>query len=293
MTTEIDDEYIIENDDELINIDGITPETESKEENQSEKKDDEKEEKEAYSRRVQKRLDKLVYERNVEREERQKEKAERERITQELKAEIEELKRSRQKEEEERSNQSIDQRRQELIQRKKDALEIDDHDEIILIDDELMELKLKARLQAEKAPEPKQQPTTVRQEQAPPPPVQEAQPAPNVPEIPEAQRVWEQNNPWLFDANQKSRLEKANTLFHSLIQDGYEADDPDTFVQLDKLLKRESPPPTAPPDRGNVVGKDKSTAFTQEDRKKMLAWNLDPNDARQRAAWIKNRLTSG
>jgi len=289
MTTEIDDEYIIENDDDLIDVDGIAPDTETKDDEVIEEKKDDKEEKEAYSRRVQKRLDKLVYERNVEREERKKERDERERITQELKAEIEELRQSRQKEELEKSNQSIDQKRQELIQRKKEALEIDDHDEIILIDDELMELKIKSKSQAEKTPEPKQ-PQPVRQEQAPPPKQEEA-PPPNVPEIPEAQRVWEGNNPWLFDANQKSRLEKANKLFHSLIQDGYDADDPDTFTQLDKLLKRESPPPTAPPDRGTVVGQNKNTAFTQEDRKKMRDWNLDPDDPKQRSAWIKNRMT--
>jgi len=261
------------------------------EETAPEVKTEEEDDKESYSKRVQKRLDKLVYERNVERELRAKEAQEFKqeqaalRAEQEaFKAEIEELKSHRQKEVEEQSNQELEQKRKDLIQRKKDALEIGDYDEVTTIDDDLMEIKLQLR-QPKPEPVPKQTPQVQVQQPVNVPEYVE----PPVANIPEAQANWEANNQWVYDANHKARLDKANKIFEELKADGWDADDPDTFVQLDKKLKRETPPPAGAPDRGQVIGTNSKTGFTTDDRKKMSDWGLDPDNPLHRKEWIKNR----
>jgi len=286
----LDDEIpkdLIEDDEDLDKVAELIKEVEpeaTKELPKEPKKEDD-DDKESYSRRVQKRLDKLVYERNVEREARAKDaeklaalNAEQE----ELKAQIEELRQHRKKEIEDQSTQELESKRKALLQRKKEALEIGEYDEIVEIDDELMELKIQSR-------QPKSVPVVQKQTPQPatPEPTQ-PEPAP-VANTPQAQQNWETNNAWIFDVNQKSRLEKANKIFRELLDDGYDLDDPDTYVQLDRKLKRETPPPAGAPDRGQVVGSNSKTAFTAEDKKRMAAWGLDPNDPRQRQEWIKNR----
>ncbi len=241
---------------------------------------EEEDDKESYSKRVQKRLDKLVYERNVERELRAKEAEDFKTEQAAFRAEIEELKKHRQQEVETQSKQEHDEKLKELYQRRKDAFEIGDYDDVNSIDDELMEIKLQGRKQK---PEP-----VAAQTQAEPArrPVREPEPAAN---MSQAQQAWEQSNPWIYDANQKSRLDKTNKIFQELLDNGYYADDPDTFAQLDKKLRRETPPAAGAPDRGQVVGTNQKTSFTPEDKKKMVAWGLDPDNAAHRKEWIKNR----
>ncbi len=239
---------------------------------------EEEDEKESYSKRVQKRLDKLVYERNVERELRAKEAEDFKAGQAALRAELEELKSHRRKEVETQTKQEHDEKLKELRQRRKDAFEIGDYDDVNVIDDEIMEIKLQER---------KQKPEPVA-EQTQPEPARQPEPEPVANTSP-AQSAWEQNNQWIFDQNQKSRLDKANKIFKELLDDGYDADDPDTFAQLDKKLRRETPPAAGAPDRGQVVGTNQKTSFTSEDKKKMVAWGLDPDNAAHRKEWIKNR----
>lgn len=219
----------------------------------------------AYSKRVNKRIDKLTYERNIEREARAKESAE-------LRAEIEALKQDRLKEVHEQTAQELEQRQKDLIQRKKDAYEIGDHDEQAVIDDELLNLKLKAM---------QQQPLREQQPQQEYQAHQETQP--------KAQADWQASNQWVFDEKQASRLAKANAVFSDLLADGYETDDPDLYVQLDKKLKRETPPPSGAVDRGQIIGNDDSKGFTSTDKAKMRDWGLDPGNAEHRKEWIKNK----
>lgn len=223
---------------------------------------DDEDEKEEWSRKVKKRIDKLVYERNVEREERIK-----------LKAEIDELKSYRQQELQQKSNAELEQKRKALFDQKRESLEIGDYEAVAQIDDELMDIKVQLRTN-------------------PKPNVETRQPAyaePKTPNVPQAQAEWEAVNPWVFDAKQKGRVDKANAVFTELLNDGYDADDPDTYRILDKRLKREAPPATGGIDRGGVVGASKDTAFTSSDKQMMVGWGLDPNNPAHRKEWAKNR----
>jgi len=245
----------------------------------------EEDDKESYSRRVQKRIDKLAYERNVERELRLKDSAELAALkaqTEEFRQEIEALKQFRQKEAEQQTNLELEQKRQELIKRKKEALEIGDYDEVALVDDDLMDIKLQLRQKPE--PVKQTQPEPVKPAPKEPEPVQEP-----VVNIPKALQDWEANNPWVYDPKQAARLEKTNKIYQALLEDGYEADDPDTFIQLDKRLKRETPPAVSGVDRGEVVGTTAQTGFSAQDKTLMREFGLDPDNPVHRKEWIKNR----
>lgn len=269
----IEDEEDLEVIKELVKDEGEEDDSKPKEE---------EDDKESYSKRVQKRLDKLVYERNVERELRAKEAEDFKAEQAAFRAEIEELKKHRQKEVETQSKQEHDEKLKELYQRRKDAFEIGDYDDVNSIDDELMEIKLQGRKQKPEPAAEKTQQEPARQSARQPDP----EPVANTSQ---AQQAWEKSNPWIYDANQKSRLDKTNKIFKELLEDGYDIDDPDTFAQLDKKLRRETPPAAGAPDRGQVVGTNQKTSFTSEDKKKMVAWGLDPDNAAHRKEWIKNR----
>jgi len=235
-------------------------EPESKEEEKPEEDD-----KEAYGRRVQKRIDKMVWKHSQELEKRDREQAE-------LRRELEELRKAHQEIAEERSRQSFDSRRSELLTRRKEAFEINDLDEVNDIDDELMDIKIKSRKQEPPA-------TQARQPGHP----QEYPPA----NYNEALANWQNRNQWVFDQSQAKRLGNANKLLEKLLSEGFDMEEPETYTELDKRLKREIPPPTGAPDRGSPSRSDKS--FTEDDKRQMLKWGLNPNDAAQRKDWIKNR----
>lgn len=212
-------------------------------------------------KKVQKRIDKLVYERETEKEARKRE-------TEELRAELEALKQAQKQHQEDKQTSSLEQKRRELLERRKESLEIGDYDAVNTIDDELMDIKL----QAHKKPDPVK-----------PEPKQAEEPEP---EVNEALAEWQSRNRWVFDPKHKSRLDKANEILAQVLEDGYSIDETDTYVELEKRLKRESPPPTPVPDRG-TAGNDKR--FTEQDRKDMIAWGFDPNDVKARQLWIKNK----
>jgi hypothetical protein len=227
------------------------------------------EDKESYSRRVQKRLDKLVYERNVERQ-----RAEQlQNDMQAMRDRVEELSKQRELDIEQRNTQSLDQQRQDLFERRKIALELANYDELNEIDEQLMDIKLKGNARAPEKPVnvPKQ-----------------GQETPQAYTAPVAQQAWEQKNQWLYDPQQSSRKEKANKIFQDLLNDGYDIEDPETFEVLDKKLKRDVPPPPGAVDRGNVTANDNSGGITAEEKQRMIRLKLDPSDPQTRIEWIKN-----
>ena len=227
----------------------------------------EEEDKESYSKRVQKRIDKLTYERNIGNERIQR-----------LESEVEELKQHNQQKQVAQTEQEIDAQRKDLIQQKKDALEIGDYDRVIELDEQLVDLKLKTQpTQSERQPSQSTQ-QTQRPQQAEQPPPQ-----------PQAMADWEAKNAWVYDQAQKARLDKANGILAELFQAGYTADDPDTYEELDRKLKRIVPPPTGAPDRGQITGGSKDTAFTAKDKQMMRDWGLDPENPKHRSEWIKNK----
>lgn len=219
---------------------------------------------------TQKRFDKLTYQIRSTEERYEQEKSE-------LKAKIEALEADRLKEVAERNTTTLEQKRQDLLERRKEYLEIGDYDELNKVDEQLMDIKIQARQKPEPA---KQEP---KQEQSP-----ESRQALE-PEQPVNQALadWQSKNKWVFDQNQQGRLAKANKVFESVLADGYDIDEPETYIEIDKRLKREVPPPTGAPDRGQVTGNDRK--FTEQDRKDMTAWGLDPTDVKARQLWIKNK----
>lgn len=255
MFEEEDDDNVIEQE---------LPEEEITEEEPPKEEDDEKE---SYSKRVQKRIDKLAYERNVERDKR--EQLERKIAAQE--AEIEAIKQAQSALHEERQTKQVDQQKQDLLNQRKEYLEIGDYDEINRIDDALIDLKLKTR----PAPEP------VKRESTPEPEAPQAY-------IPDAMKAWYQSNQWVYDPNQKARLDKADAIYNKVLAEGYDPEDPDTYQEIDKRLKRVVPPPGTGPDRGQITGDDK-TSFTAQDKRDMENWGLDPTNAQHRKEWIKQK----
>jgi hypothetical protein len=254
MSEELDDDDVIEHEGLEEGIEDVSEELE-------EKQQTEEEDKESYSKRVQKRIDKIHWKFSTELEKRDREAAE-------LKAELEALRKAQQEQHEERSNQSLEQSRKELLDRRKEALEIGDYDEVNNIDDKLLDIKIQAKAPVQKP--------VVRQE---PPARQEP--------INEAMAAWQQKNSWVFESTNRSRVEKANAVLAKILEDGFDVDEPETYAELDKRLKREMPPPTGAPDRGQVAGGDRG--FTAEDRKMMIGFGLNPNDPKVRKLWIKNK----
>ena len=240
-----------------------------------------------YSKRVNKRIDKLTYERNIERE----------RVAA-LEATVAELKKNHDEKIQSQTHQELEQERNDLIKRKKDALEIEDYDEIVKIDDQLMDLKVREKL----------------------PPVQQSTQSkePEVDARPQALTAWEAQNPWVYDAQYKPYLDKANEILDELTGYGYDLSEQETFDELDKRLQRlaqvqetqtkqaiddpetkqkpntkprVTPPPTGGVERGEITGGSDQSTFTKQDRRMMQEWGLNPDNARERAAWIKNKQT--
>jgi len=237
-----------------------------------------------YSKRVNKRIDKLTYERNIERE----------RVAA-LEATVAELKKNHDEKIQSQTNQELEQERNDLIQRKKDALEIEDYDEIVKIDDQLMDLKVREKLPNKQTEQtaPEQQADT----------------------RPQALTAWESQNLWVYDAQYKPYLDKANEILDELTGYGYDLSEQETFDELDKRLqrlaqaqeakhnehelkpkttpvqKRVTPPPTGGVERGEITGGSETSTFTKQDRRMMQEWGLNPDNAKERAAWIKNKQT--
>ena len=253
-----------EDDDTLIEQE--LPEEETLEINEEEPPKEE-DEKESYSKRVQKRIDKMAYERNIERDKRME--LERKIAAQE--AEIEAIKQAQSALHEERQTKQVDQQKQDLLNQRKEYLEIGDYDEVNRIDEELIDIKLKSR----------QQPEPVKREPEPEPQQPQAY-------VPEAMKAWYQANQWVYDPNQKARLDKADAIYNKVLEEGYDPEDPETFQEIDKRLKRVVPPPVTGPDRGQVTGDDK-TSFSAQDKRDMENWGLDPNNAQHRKEWIKQK----
>lgn len=261
-----DDAPVVFDDDNQID-DGIVDESKTDEASEEAKAEDEKE---VYSRNVQKRIDKLTYQKNIALERT----AKLEHENKEIRQRLDEIAKAQQEDFASRNKYTQDQQRQDLLARKKEALEMADFDLVTQIDDELFDLKLKQQTI--------QQP---RQEQAP----REAEPSSQQAYVPEAMKAWEANNSWIYDqANPKAQV--ARKLFADMVQkEGFDFEDQDTFNELDKRLRRQPPPSSGGPDRGQVVNANKGVNFTSEDRQKMRDWNLDPDNPAHRAEWLKNK----
>jgi hypothetical protein len=230
----------------------------------------EEDEQEAYSKRVQKRIDKLVYKEKVANQRAE----ELERKLAEQAERIKALAEAQQAQAEERQNRQHENELQDLRQRRRDALEIGDHDEVNAIDEKLLDIKVKSKT------EPKREPNATQNT-----PARESQPTPPVNA---AMNQWLQANAWIRDPKQEAKLDKADAIYKDLVAKGYDPEEPELYEEIDKRMKRETPPPGNGPDRGQITGSDKS-AFTAQDKRDMENWGLDPNDPKARKEWIKQK----
>lgn len=217
-----------------------------------------------HSKKVQKRIDKLVYERNVEREEKARLAAE----AAQLRAELDKYA--------QKDNESLAERQKELAKQKVAALEEGDYERVAEIDDEVMDIKVRLNSPSQQAPQPvpQQQQTT---------------------QAPSHVAAWEQKNQWIFENSPKAQFAKQK--FNELVQQGYDYNDPDTLAELENILskqfKREVPPSPGVVDRGYTVGNDDSnTGFSSRDKSDMEDFGLNPNDPKHRAMWVKNKRAS-
>jgi hypothetical protein len=256
-------------DDEKLIEEGISDEsTDPSVVDESKDEDD----KESYSRNVKKRIDKLTYQKNIAIEKTARLEAE----NQEIRRRLDEISKMQQDDLEKRNKSSQDQKRQDLIERKKIALEMGDYDDVIKIDDELFDLKINQQSQTNQQPRheqpPQQQPTEQQQVY-----------------IPDAQQAWQEKNAWIYDAN-NPRSEAAKKIFADMVEkEGFDYADHETYDILDKRLKRQVPPTSGGPDRGQVTVAKTGVKFTSEDRIKMRDWGLDPENPAHRAEWLRNK----
>lgn len=225
------------------------------------------EEEEQYSRKVQKRIDKLVYERNIERQQREQ-----------LEQRLADLERHHYEQQTAKATNDIAARLAELKKEKSEYLEIGETEKVSEIDDEIIELKLQARLQSQQA---QQQP----REQAPA-------------GIPPAQQSWLEQNDWFYNPVKADKKRQADNIYLSLVKEGFDPNDSETYDELDRRLsngkanhRATNQPSALAPDRGKATQSAGGRAGTisREELLVMRELNLDPNNEAHRRAWIANR----
>ena len=227
---------------------------------------------ENFGRKVEKRINKMHAKHQIELT------AQNARI-QALEAELAEARQQRQQEAQQKNDTDFTTKSEELKARKIDALDRADHEEVTRIDEEIFELKLQARQPATQAPKQ----TEFKQAAA----------APVADTRPQALLDWEAENEWVYDPRYADRKERTNTILKSLYDQGYTADDPDTWEELNRKLVRVKPPAPAGVDRGSVILNDSQDAgagkLTRADIQTMIGLGLDPDDVNHRVRFAKQR----
>ena len=230
-----------------------------------EKTDDSKQDDtEEYSKKVNKRINKLVAERNIERDENTK-----------LRDRLDKLEQSQHEATQERVNSDIDSRVADIKRRKMAHMDDGEYEKAEELNDELLDLKIKKHQPAEVQPEQQYQQSEQYQQ-------------------PQAEVEWTKNNDWFNSNSNPSRSNYAKALFSDLLQEGYDPNDAELYSELDERLgnkppQREKPPLQAVPDRGTVTGSSKQVKFTQRDTQLMRDYGLDPNNTDHRTAWLENK----
>ena len=223
----------------------------------------------ARRRDAQKRIDRLVYERNIERDTNkriQAELAETRRLVEEL----------RQKDQAQAQTDAQSQRAA-LLAKKREALDLGNSDDVIRLDEELFELTARQY----------QAPAT-RQQQ---PPRQEQQRQEQQPPVSRAALAWLERNTWANDPRNKARYDAANRVYQEMVSnERFDPDDDFTFQELDYRIRNQAPPNIGGGvDRGNLGGRANGPGITAEDKAKMRGWGLDPDNADERKAWLKSK----
>lgn len=237
---------------------------------------------ENYGRKVEKRINTMHAKHQIELE------AFNARV-QTLEAELAEARKLKHQEAQKQVTDDLATKKQELTAQKIDALDRADHEEVVRLDEQLFELTLQARQPATQAPK---QAITQQDDQRTAPVTQ----APVVDTRPKALLDWEAENQWVYNPKHSERKDKTNAILNALYAQGYTADDPDTWTEVDRRLTRVIPPTPAPVDRGTIVDNGQGDAgqgkLTKVDIQTMIGLGLDPDDVNHRVRFAKQRSRS-
>lgn len=119
--------------------------------------------------------------------------------------------------------------------------------------------------------------------------------------IPEAQQQWMDDNKWFNRVPGKTAY--VNETFDEIVAEGFAADDPKTYDELNKRISNNSDKTyakktkrneAAPPPGDSEVGDGptntrRKSALTNADLVKMRKWGLDTNSKEARAEWLRNK----
>lgn len=133
--------------------------------------------------------------------------------------------------------------------------------------------------------------------------------------LPEGTKVWVKNNPWFMKGEDQKAANYARQLDADLQEEGYTPDDPEMYAELDRRLrvlvprlakqmkataevqKGQGLSKTAPQSRvagssidgarsGNGPAGKATRTLTHNDLSVMKRYNMDPNNAAHRKAWL-------
>ncbi len=162
----------------------------------------------------------------------------------------------------------------ELLKSKKEALDVGDHDQVIDLDQKIMDLKIEKSRVTPQVVESKPQQKAPSSEAS----------------APQALLDWEAENQWVYNPKLAAKKAKANELLKSLVAEGWEVNDPETFEELDKKLARAPVNPSTSVDRGSSVEGTgtRETGLSSTQRKLLAGMGLDVNDPKVIARFKKN-----
>ncbi len=258
---DIVDDPVVENDDS-DNDDSTDDEPKAKKPKGHD--DDDSEE---YSKKVQKRINKLVAERNAEREARIYLEQQQARYQEALVSSYDD---------------DIDTKIGAIKKKRVELLADGEIEEAENLNDQLIDLKIRKD-------------EIIRQKRAVQEHVQRQQ-QPQSDDLPDPQKEWLTRNNWYYDKEKADKARAANDMYLSLVNDeGYDPHDPDLYAELDRRIKptaRQQAPTGLTPNRGSYSESKSSSQFSQRDQKLMREFGLDPNNPEQRKEWIRNKQVS-
>jgi hypothetical protein len=177
---------------------------------------------------------------------------------------------------------------------KQQMLDEGENERVVQIDNDIMDMKIYLRdLEAQAKTQPNVSPQGY-------PPQQQQHQQQEV-YIPTPQKDWmDKNTRFNKDAGYTAYV---NEEYDKLVDEGYDPEDASLYEELDSRIgrktenkplgkKRPTPAPspnTAAPTSGVRSKKGKLTA---EDKRNMMNWDLDPNNAEVRKEWLRNKRAS-
>jgi hypothetical protein len=269
------------------------------------------EEEEDYGRKVQKRINKLVYERGIAESRAAQERAERERIQQEL----EETKSRFSKVQETydaETAESLKKRHAEVRARLKQAIEQADFDAQVELSDELADVRAQMRRapQTERGAMPQARDDAGTQTARAPQPEGQGKREPK-PQLSAEDQAWvNSNEKWYGKPGFEYQTHLAQVIGQKLIAEGYTPGE-DFYDELDKRVEAVSPDvrdyrkakarqedegrqetrrpraSAAGPVRGGDEGMpSRGKRLTRQDLESMARYGMDPNSPEHRKAWL-------